>query len=430
MSGLVLFSLVLGLSPRLADGSTPVSFRNEVMAVLSKAGCNLGTCHGNARGKGGFQLSLRGQDPESDYLTITRDWLSRRSNVTEPDHSLLLLKPTMQLAHEGGQRFAISSTEYMILRDWISAGMPADGREVPRLTGLDVSPDRQILESPEWTVSLTVRARFSDGSVRNVNRFAVYEVGTPIVEVSPEGEVRGESAGETVILVRYLDRQVPVPLAFVPARPEFVWKSPQSNNLIDRFVFEKLRDLKLEPSDVCDDTTFLRRAYFDLIGTLPTASEARAFVVDRSSDKRERLIDELLNRPEYADWWALKWADMLRVEEKTLDGKGTAVFHAWLRSAMADDKPLDQLVHELIASRGSTYSEPPANFYRALRDPFARAEAVGQLFLGVRLQCAKCHNHPFDRWTQDDYYAWGNVFARVDYKILENQRRDQNDSHE
>ncbi len=419
------------LSPAWAD-DTPatISFRNDVMAVLSKAGCNLGTCHGNARGKGGFQISLRGQDPESDFRILTRDWLSRRTNAAEPERSLLLLKPTMQLAHEGGQRFAISSPEYQILRDWIAAGSPADSQETPRLTSLDVSPERQILEAPNWSVSLAVRARFSDGSIRDVNRFAVYEVGAPIADVSRMGEVRGISAGETVVLVRYLDQQVPVRLAFIPTRPDFVWSGPQPENAIDHFVFTKLREQKLLPSELCDDATFLRRASFDLIGTLPTAAEARAFTADTDVEKRSRLIEDLLNRPEYADWWALKWADMLRVEEKTLDAKGASVFHAWLRSAMAADKPLDELVHELIASRGSTYSEPASNFYRSLRDPFARSEAVGQLFLGVRLQCAKCHNHPFDRWTQDDYYAWGNVFARVDYKILENRRRDNNDTHE
>ncbi len=435
--GIVLALMVGGFDPRTIMAAAPmdappapISFRNDVMAVLSKAGCNLGTCHGNARGKGGFQLSLRGQDPENDFRVLTHEWLSRRTNAAEPDRSLLLLKPTMQLAHEGGQRFAIGSPEYQILRDWIAAGSPADTTQTPRLLSLDVSPARQILEAPDWSVSLTVRAKFSEGSTRDVNRFAVYEVGAPIVDVSRTGEVRGISAGETVVLVRYLDQQVAVRLAFIPPRPDFIWHGVQPVNAIDHFVFEKLRQQKLQPSELCDDPTFLRRTFFDLIGTLPTAAEARAFAADTTVDKRARLIDDLLNRPEYADWWALKWADMLRVEEKTLDAKGTAVFHAWLRSAMAADKPLDQLVHELIASRGSTYGEPPSNFYRALRDPFARSEAIGQLFLGVRLQCAKCHNHPFDRWTQDDYYAWGNVFARVDYKIVENRRRDDNDSHE
>ncbi|MDZ4687195.1 MAG: DUF1549 and DUF1553 domain-containing protein [Planctomycetaceae bacterium] len=421
--------MLAAVAPGLA-AAADVSFRNDVMAVLSKAGCNQGTCHGNARGKGGFQLSLRGQDPANDYQVLTRDWLTRRTNVAEPDRSLLLLKATMQMAHEGGQRFAVDSDEYRVLRDWIANGLPTDPEKSPRLTTLDVTPTAVILEAPQWEQPLRVRARFSDGSERDLTSRAVYEVGSPIVEVTRDGMVRGQSAGETVVLVRYLDRQVPVRISLIPARPEFVWNGPKATNVVDEYVFAKLRQLKLLPSDLCDDATFLRRTHLDLIGVLPTADEARAFLADASADKRTKLVDDLLQRPEFADWWALKWADMLRVEEKTLDAKGAAVFHEWLRTAFAEGRPLDELVKQLIASRGSTYSEPEANFYRALRDPFARSEAVGQLFLGVRLQCAKCHNHPFDRWTQDDYYSWANVFAKVDYKILENNRRDTNDKHE
>lgn len=423
--------LILGLllAASSAHAAEP-SFRNDVMAVLSKAGCNLGTCHGNARGKGGFQLSLRGQDPAGDYAVLTREWLSRRSNVAEPDRSLLLLKPTMQLAHEGGQRFTRESSEYTILRDWIAAGMPRDTEQTPRLTGLDVSPQRVILEAPQWSVELKVYGLFSDGQRRPLNSLAVYEVGQPIVTVSHEGLVTGQSAGETVVLVRYLDQQVPVRLAFIPQRDNFTWNGPAPVNVIDQHVFAKMQELKLQPAALADDVTFLRRSTLDIIGRIPTAEEAQRFLNDSSGDKRSRWIDQLLEMPEFADWWALKWADMLRLEEKTLDAKGASDFHAWLRTAMSTGKPLDQLVQELITSRGSTYSDPAANFYRALRDPFTRSEAVGQLFLGVRLQCSKCHNHPFDRWTQDDYYAWGNVFARVDYKILENERRDTNDKHE
>jgi hypothetical protein len=230
--------------------------------------------------------------------------------------------------------------------------------------------------------------------------------------------------------VRYLGRQAPVRVAFVPARPDFVWNGPPPVSFIDDLVFKRLKELRINPSPPASDTVFLRRAYLDLPGILPTADEARQFVSDPRSDKRSRLIDELLERPEFADAWALKWCDLLRVEEKTLDRKGVQNFHAWIRSSIAHDKPLDQFAHELIAARGSTYRDPPSNYYRAMRDPFMRAESTAQVFLGVRLQCSKCHNHPFDRWTQDDYYNWANLFARVDYRVLENRRRDMNDSHE
>lgn len=410
-----------------------ISFRNDVMPVLSKSGCNLGTCHGNARGKGGFQISLRGQDPAGDYVVLTRDWLGRRTNPSRPDESLLLLKPTMQVAHEGGRRFEIGSSEYQILRDWIAAGTPEDSKTSPLLKSLVVTPRELFLEpdpASQWKSQLTVAATFSDGSRRDVTERVVYELSRPIAEVSPNGLVNGLQSGETTVLVRFQHLQVPVRLAFLEPRSNFQWTVPEPANVIDQQVHAKLKRLRMLPSPVCDDATFVRRIHLDLLGILPTAAEARTFVADRSLDKRARLIDELLQRPEFADWWALKWADLLRIEEKTLDRKGVENFHGWLRDAFATNKPLDTLVQEIIAARGSTYEVPPANFYRALRTSFERSEAVGQLFLGARLQCAKCHNHPFDRWTQDDYYSWASVFAAVDYKILENNRRDTNDQHE
>ncbi len=422
--------LICVLSVATPCAGAEVSFRHDVMAVLSKAGCNLGTCHGNARGKGGFQLSLRGQDPDLDRQALTREWQGRRANIAMPDESLLLRKATMQIAHEGGRRFSIDSDEYRVLKEWIAAGMPDDRPEAPRLQSLAVSPTEVLLEAPEWTFTLSVSARFTDGSTRDVSTKAVYEVGSPIVEVSRDGTVRGLTAGETVVLVRYLDQQQAVRVMLIPQRSALASKAASSTNIVDQFVDQKLARLKLAASPLCDDATFVRRSTLDLIGTLPTAKEAEEFVNDVRPAKREAWIDDLMERPEFAEWWALKWADMLRVEEKTLDAKGAQVFHAWLRNAFAEDRPLDELVRQLIASRGSTYADPPSNFYRALRDPFARSEAVGQLFLGVRLQCAKCHNHPFDRWTQNDYYSWGNVFAQVDYKILDNNRRDSNDKHE
>jgi hypothetical protein len=431
----VLFAAVV-LMCGTSQAGEEVSFRNDVMAALSKAGCNLGTCHGNARGKGGFQISLRGQDPARDYIVLTRDWLTRRTNPSQPDQSLLLLKPTMQVAHEGGRRFDVGSAEYQILRDWIASGTPDDAADAKKMVDLIVSPREEFLgetgegESKGWRVQLSATAVYSDGSKRDVTPRAVYEISNPIAEISPGGSVRGLQVGETTVLVRYLHQQVPVRLAFLRGGQGFVWKAPAPANAIDTRVYAKLQRLQINPSPRSDDATFIRRLYQDLLGIPPTAEAARKFVADSSPTKRATLINELLERPEFADWWALKWADLLRVEEKTLDRKGVENFHGWLRDAFATNKPLDQIVREIISARGSTYEVPPANFYRALRDPFERSEAAGQLFLGARLQCAKCHNHPFDRWTQDDYYSWGSVFARVDYKILENNRRDTNDKHE
>ncbi|HEX5443513.1 MAG TPA: DUF1549 and DUF1553 domain-containing protein, partial [Pirellulales bacterium] len=415
---------------RADEAARGVSFNYDVMAVLSKAGCNLGVCHGNQNGKGGFKLSLRGQDPAADLQAITHDQYARRADRLAPEQSLLLVKPTAQIAHQGGRRFAIGSPEYEILRRWIAAGAPADPSDAPQLERIEVTPVRQVLVEPDVSVQLHATALFSDGSRRDVTSLAVYEPAAQIVEVDHDGLARRIAPGETTVLVRYLHLQTPVRLAFVPARPDFVWSDPPEANYIDRHVFAKLGSLRMNPSPLADDAVFLRRAYLDALGILPTADEARAFLADTTPDKRARLIDQLLQRPEFADWWALKWADLLRNEEKVLDAKGVANFHHWIRQSIADGKPLDRFARELIAARGSTYTNPAANFYRANRDPITRAEAAAQIFLGVRLQCAKCHNHPFDRWTQQDYYRWAGFFSRVQYKILENRRRDQNDGHE
>lgn len=407
-----------------------VSFRNDVMAVLSRAGCNQGICHGNANGKGGFRLSLRGQDADADFMTLTRGSDSRRLNLSDPDRSLILLKATMQVPHEGGRRFQNDSEQYRILSEWIASGAPADSEGTPQLTTLSVEPRESIAVAPDWTVPLSVEATFSDGTTRDVTELAVYEQSRVIAEISPTGEVASLQAGETTVVVRFLDRQVPVSLAFIPHQPDFVWSAPPPVNPIDEFVFAKLQRLQINPSLLCDDVTFLRRAHLDLLGFLPTADEARQFVLDGSLDKRAVLIDALLERPEFASNWALKWCDLLRIEEKTLDWKGVQNFHAWLRVEFSRNTSLNEIARAVVAGRGSSYSEPSSNVYRALRDPVERSEAFAQVFLGVRLQCAKCHNHPFDQWTQNDYYGWTNLFSQVDYHIVENLRRDENDDHE
>lgn len=408
----------------------PVSFRNDIMAVLSKAGCNAGACHGNANGKGGFKLSLRGESPDLDYAALAHDQFARRMDLFAPAESLILAKATTQLAHEGGQRFTTNSWEYRALVNWIAEGAANDVESARKLVKLEVTPGEAFLIEPQTNLQITARAIFSDGTARDVTSLAVYEPAHPIVTITAGGQVSADHPGETSILVRYLNLQHPVRLAFIPARPEYVWSGPKPNNFVDEHIFAKLRRLRMNPSEICSDEVFVRRAWLDLLGVMPTAAEARAFVYDPSSTKRRRLINELLARPEFADFWALKWADLLRAEERIMDRKGIELLYRWIRQSIIDHKPLDQFAREIIAARGSTYKNPPANFYRATRTPVERAEAAAQLFLGTRVQCAQCHNHPFDRWSQDDYYDWQSVFARVQYKVLENRRRDDNDSHE
>jgi hypothetical protein len=339
------------------------------------------------------------------------------------------MKAAAQLAHDGGQRFAVASPEYDLFLAWLREGAGDSGQDL-RLESLEVPRREYVLVEPEREVKLSATAHFSDGSVRDVTSLAVFEPNNQGAKVSPGGLVSREKFGETTVLVRYLGQQVPVTIDFVPARADYTWSNPRAFNFIDELAFAKFQKLRVNPSDLCDDTTFLRRAYLDLLGVTPTAETARAFLADTAPNKREQLIERLLTCGEFADFWALKWSDLLRIEERQLDQNGMKVFHGWIRECIAANMPLDQFAREIIAARGSTYENPPANWYRANRDPVSRAENTARVFLGTQLNCAQCHNHPFERWTQDDYYGWAALFARVDYEIKENKRKDENDKNE
>jgi hypothetical protein len=426
----LLIAAIGGALGHRASAVDLLDFERDVMAVLSKAGCNLGACHGNLNGKGGFRLSLRGENPAADYEALLRQVDQRRVNLLDPDASLILQKPTGQVVHQGGLRFNRESVEYRLLRAWIADGAPGPSEAAPALVRLEVKPLEQTVIEPVDRVQIEATAHFADGSSRDVTNLACYEPTNRNVAVDHDGLVAREKLGQATVLVRYLHKQLPVRLAFLPARPSFVWRAPEPVNYIDELVFEQLRSLRMNPSAVSDDATFLRRAYLDCLGLLPTADESRAFCFDTSPDKRTRLIDALIARAEFAEHWALKWSDVLRNEEKVLDAKGVEAFFNWIRDWIAADKPMDEFARELVTGHGSTYDNPPANFYRANRDPLTRGETAARLFLGVRLQCARCHNHPYDQWTQDDYYNWAAVFGRIDYQIVSNQRRDRLDKHE
>ena len=291
---------------------TTPSFRNEVMAVLSRSGCNLGTCHGNQNGKGGFRISLRGQDPETDFVTLTRQLAGRRANTMHPDDSLLLQKPAMLIPHEGGRRFSPESAEYQLLHNWIAAGMPNDRRDVPVLERLEVSPDMVTLHAPDQSVTLKASATFSDQSQRDVTHLAVFESSDPSVQISSSGVVQfsaSEYSRRTSITVRYLNQQTVARVESVPSRPEFQFRVPQSANFVDDLVFAQLQRLKINPADVCDDTTFLRRVYLDVTGLLPPSQKAQEFLASQDPNKRSVLIDELLASSEYVDFQTLRWAE-------------------------------------------------------------------------------------------------------------------------
>lgn len=414
----------------IAPAAVSAAFDRDVMAVLSKAGCNAGTCHGNLHGKGGFFLSLRGQDPAADWREIVASSAGRRINRIAPERSLVLLKATAQVPHGGGRRFGPEDPEFEVLARWVREGAQGPRADAPTIVGLTVEPADAVIRGASGTVPLRVTARFTDGGAADVTRMAVFEPSDPTITVSVDGVVRFGRPALVTVAVRYLTGQAVARAALVEAREGAVWTGPAPVNLVDEEIFARLRQLGVNPAPPADDLVFLRRVFLDLVGVLPTIDEARAFAADPGADKRERLVDALLVRPEWAATWAGVWGDLLRVEEKTLDAKGVGVFHEWMRRSFAENMPLDRFVHEIVAARGSTYDVPPANFWRAHRDPVVRAETAAQVFLGVRLQCAKCHNHPFDRWLQDEYHDWTAVFTGIDYEVVKNDRQDKLDKHE
>jgi hypothetical protein len=399
------------------EQSKPVSFRHDVIAVLNVGGCNAGACHGTPSGKNGFKLSLRGYDPAADYLQLTRDVFGRRTDRQEPEASLILQKALGRIPHEGGQRFHAASLPAQTIRAWLSEGLRDDPADLPALKQIEILPGSRVLNAPARWQQLAVLAHFSDGSIRDVTRLTVFSSSdAAVADVSNAGLVEFAQAGEVAILCRYLETMQAVRLTYLEPKPGFVWSNPPEHNYIDKHVFAKLKMLSIQPSEVCTDQEFIRRAYLDLCAILPTADEVRAFLADTRNDKRARLIDALLDRPEYADFWTLKWSDVLRSNRKSIQVKGIHVFQQWLRGQIEKNTPLERVVRDLLTANGSTFANPPANYYRIARDPTSLAETTAQLFFGVRMQCAKCHNHPFERWTQDDYYSMAAFFARVKQK--------------
>ncbi len=418
----VLACLVIPSSLLASEGS-PVSFRREVMAVLTRAGCNSGTCHGTPVGKNGFRLSLRGFDPRADHAVLTRELGGRRINLHEPRTSLILLKPTAQVPHEGGRRIAAGSDHHLILLRWVEEGARDDAEASPALLDLRVEPEEAILRGRPWRADVKVRARFADGSDRDVTGLARFSLSDgSAAELTPEGSVEGLERGEAAVVAEYLGRVAVSHLTFldaaqnVAATADSIWDLGPDAHPIDRAVFAKLRLLGIPPAEEASPAEFLRRVYLDAIGILPTPEEVRRFLADPSAARREKLIDDLLDRPEFAEFWGMRYADRLGCNQRFVGIKGAYKYHAWVVHALRVNWPEDKLAREVLLASGGNYSSAPASFYRRLRDPATAAENAAQLFLGVRLGCARCHNHPGDRWTQDDYYGMAAFFAGMRFK--------------
>ena len=404
-----------------------VTFRSDVQPLFAKFGCNQGACHGALSGKGGFRLSLRGDDPALDWTSIARDQFGRRINAANPERSLIFLKATAQVAHEGGRRFAADSAPAIALAKWVAQG--ARDATTPGLVRLEVEPKEKVLDPKVRSQALRTFAVYADGSRRDVTALCAFDVSDPTKgAASLDGVVTAKVPGDLSTAVRYRDARAVARLTFpVDAPPT---KATPAVQAFDKAISAKLAALRIDPAPLCDDSTFVRRAYLATIGLPPTPAEVREFLDDRAQSKRRGLAERLVQRPEFADFWALKWADVLRNERKTMGVKGAALFQDWLRKCMADDLPLDEFARRLVAGTGSTWANPPASFHRTNRDPTVAAESAGQVFLGVRIQCARCHNHPFDVWKMDDFYGFSAYFANVKRKEIDNQRKDKLDTHE
>lgn len=396
----------------------PLTFRNHVVPVLTKAGCNSGPCHGAAAGKNGFKLTLRGYDPELDYFTLTRQAAARRINKVEPARSLMLLKPTQAIDHGGGKRFATGSPEYRVLSQWIAAGTPAPAEWDAQLTRLEVFPPAARL-SPGDEQPVVVRAHFSDGHAEDVTRWAKFATNEgAVATVDEEGIVKVQGAGEAAISAWYLSRLVtarissPFPNRIDPA----IYARAPRNGFIDELVLAKLEELNIEPSRLSSDAEFIRRAYLDAAGILPTPDEVRRFLSDTAADKRARLVGALLERPEFVDYWAYKWSDLLLVSSRALPSNAMWAYYNWIRASVAANQPWDRLAREILTASGNTLSNGAANYYVLHKSPIAVTENVAMTFMGFSITCARCHNHPLEKWTQRDYYQMANLFSRVAVK--------------
>ncbi|HYZ85997.1 MAG TPA: DUF1549 and DUF1553 domain-containing protein [Bryobacteraceae bacterium] len=409
--------LLLLASAVVLQAAEPVTFLRDVAPILNKMSCTSGPCHGAAKGKNGFKLSLRGYDPRFDYESLLYDLSGRRFNRAEPGRSLMLAKPTQQVPHGGGLRFDKDSTYYKTIYAWIAQGAPYGDPAKDEVALLDVEPKEIAMAKPGEAVQVKVVAKFNDGKLRDVTREATVESNTPDVARvdAAASKVSGERTGEATLLVRYQGKLATVPVTVLNPKPGFAWKPLPQHNYIDQHIDVKLQKLHIQPSAVTDDASFLRRVSLDLTGRLPSPEEVRAFLADPTPSrlKRSKKIDKLIGGPAFVDHWTVKWGDLLQSTRKLLGEKGTYGFREWIRQSIATNKPYDKMVRELITSRGSSYDEPAANFFRTTREPKPTMEKTTQVFLGVRMVCAQCHDHPFERWTQNQYYEMAAFFSAV-----------------
>lgn len=427
----VAWAVVIGamvILPREAcavDATADVpSFRSDIMPILFRAGCNSGTCHGSARGKDGFMLSLFGFDPKGDYERIVNDMIGRRVNTAVPAQSLLLLKAVGDVDHTGGQLITQGDEHYRTLLRWIEAGAPDDAGPVPEVVELETTPERFTFSAPGATDELRVTAKMSDGTTRDVTHLAkFFSNNDSVVKIDADSRLQAKAAGDSNVFARYSRFTKDVEAIVLPKGDDFVWPNPPTNNYIDELVFDRLKKLSMSPSELCDDETFLRRVTLDLVARPPTPAEYHEFMADEGKDKRARKIDALIASDAFADYWTALWAEQLRIKgggygpDMTFI-KAADTFYEWIRKQMRSDRPLNEFTADMITASGSNLTNGPVNLYTMMvhkprLNPKEFAADFSQVFLGVQIQCAECHNHPFDRWTMSDYYGFTSFFTGI-----------------
>jgi hypothetical protein len=408
-----------------AKTERPISFNLDVMPVFMRAGCNVGSCHGAARGKDGFNLSLFGFDPNGDHYRLTRELGFRRINLALPAESMLLEKIDGSVPHTGGKRFDRNSEYYSALLRWLEAGAPNDTGNVPKVVRVDLYPPRAVLEGEGAKQQIIARAVYSDGTDRDVTSLAVFMSNNEnSAGIIAGGLVTAANRGEAFMMGRFDTVTVGVQVLVLPKGLQYTPPQTKPTNYIDALVNAKLEKLRILPSELCDDETFLRRVTIDLVGLLPTETEYQEFVDDRDPQKRSKLIERLIERREFSEIWALKWAEILLVRSngQQISQKSTYMYSRWLTQQIEANTPIDQFVRSLLATSGGTFTDPPTNYYNNETNTLKMAENTAQVFMGIRTQCAQCHNHPFDRWTMDDYYSFASFFSQVGRKQGEDPR--------
>ena len=402
----------------------PISFKLDVMPIFLRNGCNQGGCHGAARGKDGFRLSLFGFDPDGDHYRLTRELNGRRINLAIPEESLLVEKSTGKVPHTGGQKFAVGEQYYNDLVRWVDAGGPQDPAGIATPVSVDLFPKTALLDGKGSTQQLIVRAKYSDGSERDVTSLALFlSSNDSSGKVSPSGLVTAGDRGEAFVMARFSTFTVGVPFIVLPKDLKFSFPTTPEKNYIDTLVNAKLKNLRIAPSATCSDEVFLRRIFIDLTGMLPSVEEYKTFMANKSADKREQLVKELMERKEFSELWVLKWAELLQIRSSNqVSYKATLLYYNWLQDRIARNVPLNQWVQELLGANGGTFNNPVTNYYQNETDILKVTENVAQVFMGMRIQCAQCHNHPFDRWTMDDYYGFAAFFTQIGRKRTDDPR--------